>query len=92
MTTRTAFEITTPRLANGASPVELTYALIGDAYGAMRQATTRTVRSGMTSAYVSEHATQLALWLDSEECAIPANLRALGSATVVAAQAFAVAD
>ena len=83
---------TTPRLAPGASPIELTYALIGEVYGAMRQATTRIVRDGTISAYVSEHAMQLALWLDSEECAIPASLRALGSAAVTAAQAFVSAS
>jgi hypothetical protein len=88
-TTSTAFEITTPRLATNASPAELTYALIGDTYRAMAQATTRTVRSGIASAYVPEHATQLALWLDSAECVIPASLRALGSAAVTAAQSFA---
>lgn len=91
MTTH-SITITTPRLAAGASPVELTYALIGDTYRAMAQATTRTVRSGMASAYVPEHATQLALWLDSEECVIPASLRALGSAAVTAAQSFAAAS
>lgn len=91
MATNAATEIFAPRLAPGASPVELTYALIGDVYAAMRQATTRMVRIGTISAYVPEHAAQLALWLDSEDCLIPANLRALGSAAVTAAQAFVTA-
>ncbi len=78
----------TPRLAPLGSPTELTYALIGETYGAMRQATTRIVRDGTIDAYVDEHAEQLANWLDSDECVIPANLRALGSAAVTAAQAF----
>jgi hypothetical protein len=82
----------TPRLAPLGSPIELTYALIGDTYGAMRQATSRIVRDGTISAYVPEHAAQLAAWLDSDECVIPANLRALGSAAVTAAQAFVSAS
>ena len=83
---------TTPRLAPNASPVDLTFALIGETYKAMAQATSRIVRDGTISAYVPEHAEQLALWLDSEECVIPANLRALGSAAVTAAQAFVSAS
>lgn len=78
----------TPCLAPGASPAELTFALIGETYGAMRQATSPIVRDGTISAYVPEHAAQLAAWLDSPECQIPASLRAMGSAAVTAAQAF----
>jgi hypothetical protein len=90
-TTTTAFEITTPRLAPGADPVELTYNLIGGLYGEMRHATMISVRRGGLTAYVEEHTTELALWLDSSECVIPAPLRALGSAAVVSGQAFAAA-
>ncbi len=82
----------TPRLAFGASPVELTFALIGDTYRQLCQATTRSARKGEIDAYVPETAETLALWLDSEECVIPANVRALGSAAVTAAQAFVSAS
>jgi hypothetical protein len=88
----TDFEITTPRLAKGADPVELTYSLMVGLYGEIGNACCFSVRRGGLKAYVAEHVEQLARWLDSEECVINREVRSLAAAAVTAGQAFVAAS